>query len=176
MRHYRLNAGFTAMELIVTVAVLGILLGIAVPSFQDSIDKRRLIDAAEQLYSDLQYARSEAVKQNKEVKVSFNTTAPWCYGLDDDTTTTCDCANAPGNCTIGGNQKVTASEGFGPNLSITPPGYGLTFRPVLTSLTSGHASFIASGVGTIQIITSGMGRIKLCSDDVSGYKPTSGTC
>ena len=55
--------GFTIIELMVVVAVAGILLATAVPSFTDATARARLEGAANELSVDLQYARSEAVRR-----------------------------------------------------------------------------------------------------------------
>ncbi len=41
----RLSAGFTLIELMITVAIIGILTSIAYPSYQDSMMKSRRVDA-----------------------------------------------------------------------------------------------------------------------------------
>ncbi|MFP5344533.1 MAG: GspH/FimT family pseudopilin, partial [Gammaproteobacteria bacterium] len=111
MRPARKFKGFTLVELMVSVAVLAILLAIGIPAFQSTLDKRRLTGAAEQLYADLQFARSEAIRQNKRVTVYFNAST-WCYGMDVEPSSDCDCSSAPGNCTVGGVQKVVSGTDF----------------------------------------------------------------
>lgn len=64
--NYRVRAswGFTLVELMVTITVLGVLLGIALPAFRDFILDQRVKNASFELNTTLQYARSEAVKRN----------------------------------------------------------------------------------------------------------------
>lgn len=66
----RLNAGFTLVELVVTIAVVGILAAIAIPSFSGMIASTKAKGIATDLYFDLTKARSEAVKRNMDVTMS----------------------------------------------------------------------------------------------------------
>ena len=65
-------SGFTLIELIITILVMTILLGIGVPSYLQFKEDNILLGAAQSLYSDIQLARSEAVKRDtNEVAVRF---------------------------------------------------------------------------------------------------------
>jgi len=103
------QCGFTLIELMITLILVAILLALAAPSFQGTIERRRLDGAAENLFSDLQFARSEAIKQNQAVQFQFNS-GVWCYGVDDDGAN-CDCT-APASCTINTIQKVVNSTAY----------------------------------------------------------------
>lgn len=64
-----LAAGFTLVELMVTVAVVGILATVAVPSMVGFVNTSRLAGASEELTASLQLAKSEAVRRNRAVTV-----------------------------------------------------------------------------------------------------------
>ncbi len=59
--------GFTVIELLVTMALAGILLMVAVPGFQSMIQNSRLTTQAGEFMSALYLARSEAIKRGVRV-------------------------------------------------------------------------------------------------------------
>lgn len=61
--------GFTLLELLVTVALAAILLGIGIPSFIDTIRNNRMATASNDLLGAMHLARSEAVKRRAPVTV-----------------------------------------------------------------------------------------------------------
>jgi len=62
----RRSAGFTLIEMVITVTLLGVLLAIAVPSFQQLILNQVVKSAVFDAFSALEYARSEAIKRPGE--------------------------------------------------------------------------------------------------------------
>ncbi|MEN1956336.1 GspH/FimT family pseudopilin [Luteimonas changyuni] len=62
-------AGISLLELVITVAVAGILLAIAMPSFTGVINNNRLTSSSNTLVTAMHYARSEAVRRNGRVIV-----------------------------------------------------------------------------------------------------------
>lgn len=62
-------AGFTVIELLVTVLILAILATIAAPNMTSFILATRVKSAASDLYSALIFARSEAIKRNANIDI-----------------------------------------------------------------------------------------------------------
>ena len=67
--HVRVQSGFSAVELMVTIALLGILLALAAPSLRQLTLNQGVKSAAFDLFSALQYARSEAIKRPGETVI-----------------------------------------------------------------------------------------------------------
>jgi prepilin-type N-terminal cleavage/methylation domain-containing protein len=63
--------GFTLIEMLATIAVAGILMGIAVPRFYAVLPGIRLASAARQVATDLQLARMRAISQHANQTVTF---------------------------------------------------------------------------------------------------------
>lgn len=82
------QGGLTLLELMVAIAILGILVVVAVPSFRDLLAQQRIKGAAELVQTDLMFARSEAVRRNSAVYVKLTTGADGCLGIG---TAVCSC-------------------------------------------------------------------------------------
>jgi len=76
--------GFTLVELMVTLAVAAILLGIALPSFLSTMESSRERSVIDAITTSLKYARSEAVKRNRQlVLCSRDASSTGCLGTTD---------------------------------------------------------------------------------------------
>ena len=81
MRNAHQN-GFTLLELMTTLLVVALLLGIGVPGFQNFIDTNRMAAVVNEMIGTLHTARAEAVKQRASVTVcasaNWDSAAPDC--------------------------------------------------------------------------------------------------
>lgn len=72
------QGGFTAIELMITVAVAAIVLAIAAPNFRDLLIRTRIGGAADELQSALALARAEALKLKSPVTICARATDTSC--------------------------------------------------------------------------------------------------
>ncbi len=75
--------GFTLIELMVTVAVLGILAAVAAPAMISFVNANRLNGTTGEMTASLQLARSEAIRRNARVTVCSSANGTTCSGSTD---------------------------------------------------------------------------------------------
>lgn len=66
--------GFTLIELMITLVVFGILVGLAAPAMSGWINRNRLTGAVNQLTGDISYARMLAVRSGQRVTLQLGAT------------------------------------------------------------------------------------------------------
>ena len=153
------SSGFTLVEMMIVIGVLGILMAIALPNFSQWIASERVRGAANDLYSGLMMARSEAMKRNVQVDVTrtSGSSTDWSAGWSVKLTggTVFQTQDASSAVTITGPSAGTVS-------------YSYTGRPVTASI---DAEFVASSTNYssevparyVCITLSGMPVVKRCA-------------
>jgi type IV fimbrial biogenesis protein FimT len=79
----KLKQGFTALELIVTMAIVAILLATGVPAFKNYSWNLRMKSALNALQADLNQARGHAISHNIETVICPALSSDDCSGLSD---------------------------------------------------------------------------------------------
>lgn len=164
---FQINAaqrGVTLVEVMIVVVIIGVLAALAVPSYRDMIERNRLKQAAESLKSDMQFARTEAIKRSTDLRLTLTGTTSWCYGIDDGNTA-CACGTA-GDCAI---KTVNGADFQGITLNAAN---SATFR-----FRRGEAGAMGSTLSSTnyqaRVVVSDTGRVKICtptgSTGISNY-------
>jgi len=72
--------GFTLFELVVVMGIVAVLMAIAIPSYKFVTNSNRIASEVNGLLGDLQFARSEAIKEGQSVSVCVSTSGTGCTG------------------------------------------------------------------------------------------------
>jgi type IV fimbrial biogenesis protein FimT len=75
-------SGFTLVETLIAMAVVAVLLAIGIPSFQFVTNSNRIAAEINGLLGDMQYARSEAIKEGNPVTVCVSSNGTSCAGTN----------------------------------------------------------------------------------------------
>ncbi len=157
-------SGFTLMELIITILVMTILLGIGVPSYLQFKEDNTLLGAAQALYADIQFARSEAIKRNTDDVVVhlFQTGNDWCYQVSDNVD--CDsCADS--DCDIH-NDNILRGVSWAsyPNVSMTSSTSDVQIQSRRATMNSNQIIFSYGQTGKeVEVRTTPLGRVFICT-------------
>ena len=76
-------SGFTLVELLITLFIVGILVSVGVPSLKSFMQSNQLVAATNELISAMHVARSEAIKANSRVTICSSDDGATCSGDDD---------------------------------------------------------------------------------------------
>lgn len=171
---------FTLIELLVTLAIVGIVTVWASISLFNFIEQQRLEGAANQIFSDLKLAQSEALKQGKTVFVNFESDGDsWCYGMSMEAP--CNCSETNNSCQIDEEEWITDNEQF-KGIVLQKAGFAgggsnnnfTAFDPKDGFAQAGSVKngsiWLRSSKDQMAVIVNRLGRIRFCSPTIGKYK------
>ena len=143
--------GFTLIELMVALVVVGMLMGLAVPGFFESTARARLQGAINELAIDLQYARSQAVRER--APVTLTVAASGARYTIANATSTLKAVTLPTGVTLTADASVSydALRGMAP---------ATVFNAAVTGAS-----------GNLRVSTNAVGRVQVCTPSTAfgGY-------
>ena len=142
-----LQAGLSLIELAIGLVIVAILIGVAIPSFQEWIQSTQIRTAADSIQNGVQLARAEAVRRNAPVRFDLtaaNGTIAWNVGC---VTVTAACpATIQSHSAAEGTASARAGTSTATPPSPVPAGY--------------YGATLAAGAGLPAGVTfDGLGRV-----------------
>ena len=186
----RKYSGFTLIELVVVITIIGLAITLATPSWDVVSQKRKLTNGTEQVAALLVVAQSEAQKCNQAVSLVYSRSSDqnWCIGAVL-STGGCDCTETDTSsaqfCSIDGTSNSLSAASFGALSLIeamdTQPSTGdsrVTFDPVRGILEPAgdmlQLTFESEGGRyQLRLVLGPTGLMRICNPDtdkaVAGY-------
>lgn len=171
--------GVTLIESLLVMAIGALLLGAALPSWNQFLNTRRLERTAGELLADLQWVRTEAVMRNQALRISFQSPAFGdCYIVHAGPANSCSCrADTTAHCATGSTPlKSVQLQALGAErMQVRSNASTLLFDPSHgTSTPTGTVRVQSPDGREVRHIVNVMGRVRSCSpalaaSHVSGY-------
>lgn len=155
--------GVTLIEMLIGLAILGLLLGLGVPSFMVWMQSQQVRNAADAVLNGMQLARAEAIRRNKPVEFALGDQSTWVV--------------TQVNPKLDIQQRGAAEGSSKVNVEATPAGaYAVTFDALGGPTDNPDGSLRVqslvfrsqvsnSAIRTLQIDVSVSGTIRMCDPD-----------
>jgi len=199
MRHFSAQRGFSLIELVVTIAVLGMLLVAILPSVGTWVRNTSVRSTAETIQAGLSKARNEALRRNRVVTfwmmspgnsgvalgstcVLSSASASWVVSLDDpsnkcqiDPSSTTEPRIVEVNTHAGAASVTIAAKARDNSTAATSVSFNAYGQQVQTgtpiSIIDIGPSDTGTGARNLRVTISPVGGVRLCDRDVPGSDP-----
>lgn len=153
------SAGFTLPEIMIAVAILGILTSLAVPNFRQLLRNYEVRGAAEAVSAGLQRARGEAVSRNASVQFVLGSGTSWTVSVVGGATVDSRSSSDSPNATM----TAVASDLSTAATTLTFNNIGLVIANADASQALRRVTFTASGASeTLRVEIGAGGSARVC--------------
>ncbi len=166
--------GVTSLEAIIVLGITAVTLGTTLPGLGEMQDRRRLEGAAAQLETELQFVRSLAVADTRQVRVSFQSSAAQsCYVIHTGSANACRCDGPQTSCLAGATEVRTVRFDADSRLRMNVNSASMLFDPIKGTVTPTATLRLANTRGDgINLVVNVMGRVRSCTPTgLMGHKP-----
>lgn len=164
----RQHLGFTLIELVITIAIAGLLIGLAVPSFKAWLLSSQIRNAADSVQNGLQMARTSALTRNQLTTFTLQP-AGWTVTLADGTVVQTWTAAEGAQNTVFTQTPADATQatfnGLGQRVA---NGDGTS---MLTQIGVAAATANTADIRTLNVVVGASGSIKMCDPHVNAGDP-----
>jgi type IV fimbrial biogenesis protein FimT len=166
--------GVSLVESLTVLAVSAVLAGASLPGFRDSMARRHVEGAAAQLETDIQFTRSLAVAQQRNLRITFGSGEGYsCYVVHSGGPNDCRCDGAGATCSGSGEAARHVSYGRESSLKLAANVRSMVFDAENGTVTPTATLRVEGERGhTLHQVVNVMGRVRSCTPNpaLAGYK------
>ena len=156
-RVMRSSQGFTLLEILIVVALIGVLGAIALPVLSESTNRNMVWTASEQIGSQIRQARLKAVSRNMSFQVRFDCPAANQYRV------------LVVDATINNADRCTQTVNFDSGVYTMPP--NVTYSNTATLQVNGRGQYSIVGIGALprtMTVTHSIGHARSFTVNITG--------
>ena len=148
--------GMTLTEVLTVICIAAVLTAIAIPPYLSFRKRSIIIGSANRLITDMQLARSKALKTGEYVAVIFESDHYFIF-VDNG-----QAGGKPGDYTVNGSEQVLIKRQISPLLNMTTTFSGSRYRfKTFGRIKPGSVTFNNGTGGKVRVIVSAIGRMRM---------------
>jgi type IV fimbrial biogenesis protein FimT len=157
--------GFTLIEVMIALVVLGVLIALGAPSFSDWTRNQQIRSASEAILNGLQVARGEAVRRNLLVQFQLTSLPSSAWTVSESVSGTPIQSRVHEEGTL--NTSVAATPGDATKATFAPLGNIVANLDATSTLTALDVTNAAASTSSrpLRVLITGGGSIRMCDPD-----------